>query len=69
MQLHFKMDGCSPSVSLKFSGVITPSDPQDKPVLIAGQIKNLVKVKYDLLKIKLEPRVSQEVMYLFISCY
>ncbi|XP_075231880.1 putative aminopeptidase NPEPL1 granny smith protein isoform X2 [Lycorma delicatula] len=54
------MDGCSPSVSLKFSGVITPSDPQDKPVLIAGQIKNLVKVKYDLLKIKLEPRVSQE---------
>lgn len=58
---HFtKMEGGPSSVSLKFSGVLTPSDPQEKPVLIAGQIKNLVKVKYDILKIKLEPRVSQE---------
>ncbi|RZF35984.1 hypothetical protein LSTR_LSTR005397 [Laodelphax striatellus] len=45
---------------IRFSGTLTPSDPLVKPVLIVGQMKNLTKVKYDLLKVKLEPRVDQE---------
>ncbi|XP_022185741.2 probable aminopeptidase NPEPL1 isoform X2 [Nilaparvata lugens] len=45
---------------IRFSGTISPSDPLEKPVLIVGQMKNLTKIKYDLLKQKLEPRVDQE---------
>lgn len=50
-----------PTVKLEFQDGLTPSDPQKKPVLIVGQLKNLAKVKYDEIKIKLEPRVTEEV--------
>lgn len=47
-------------VKLRFSSVLTPSDPNQHPVLIVGQLKNLHRVSYDVLKTKLEPRVTEE---------
>lgn len=48
-------------VNLLFSRNLAPSDPSQRPVLIVGQLKNLAKVNYDTIKVKLEPRVSEEV--------
>ncbi|PSN48819.1 putative aminopeptidase NPEPL1 [Blattella germanica] len=49
------------SAKLQFLGHLTPSDPQTRPVVIIGQVKNLAKVKYADIKVKLEPRVTEEV--------
>lgn len=49
------------NIQLKFSNHLTPSDPHLHPVLIIGQIKNLTKITYDDIKLKLEPRVKEEV--------
>nr|AMO02523.1 aminopeptidase NPEPL1 [Tityus serrulatus] len=49
------------NVQLKFSNCLTQSDPHLYPVLIIGQSKNLVKVTYDDIKLKLEPRVKEEI--------
>ncbi|XP_013389670.1 probable aminopeptidase NPEPL1 [Lingula anatina] len=46
--------------TVKFSADLTPSDPQHYPVVIIGQLTNLVQVKYDTIKCKLEPRVDRE---------
>ncbi|XP_050397039.1 probable aminopeptidase NPEPL1 [Patella vulgata] len=48
------------AVTLKFSATLSESDPQNNPVLIVGQIKNLNKVTYEKVKLKLEPRVDAE---------
>lgn len=49
------------NVLLKFSGQLTSCDPSQHPVLIVGQLRHLAKVKYEVLKVKLEPRVNEEV--------
>ena len=48
-------------VKLRFSGTLTQSDPNQHPVVIVGQLKNLHRVSYEVLKVKLEPRVTEEV--------
>ena len=48
-------------VALHFSGELSKSDPAQHAVLIVGQIHHLLKLTYEKLKVKLEPRVSEEV--------
>ena len=50
------------NVNLKYSGSLNVSDPSQHPVLIVGQLKNLTKVRWEAIKAKLEPRVTEEVM-------
>lgn len=45
---------------LVFSSKLTKTDPQQKPVLIIGQVKHLSQLTYHDVKTKLEPRVSDE---------
>lgn len=49
------------NTKLSFHGKLTQSDPQKKPVLFIGQVKHLALLKYDDIKCKLEPRVTEEV--------
>lgn len=49
------------SAKLKFLGSLTQTDPYVHPVVIIGQVKNLAKIKFSDLKVKLEPRVTEEV--------
>ena len=49
------------SAKLKFLGSLTQTDPYIHPVVIIGQVKNLAKVNFSDLKVKLEPRVNEEV--------
>lgn len=55
------MEGGAAEVKLKFQSGLAPSDPQQTPVLIVGQLSNLTAVKFETIKVKLEPRVSEEV--------
>lgn len=55
------MEGGAAEVKLTFQSGLAPSDPQQTPVLIIGQLKNLTTVKFETIKVKLEPRVSEEV--------
>lgn len=55
------------STQLVFSNVLSRTDPQQNPVLIIGQVKHLTQVKYQDIRIKLEPRVSEEVYKTAIS--
>ncbi len=48
-------------VNLRFSGTLSPCDPSQNPVLVVGQLKNLNKVTFDQVKVKLEHRVTEEV--------
>lgn len=49
------------NVKLLFSNSLKTSDPNEHPVLIVGQVKYLSNIGYDVLKVKLEPRVNEEV--------
>uniref|UniRef100_T1J675 Cytosol aminopeptidase domain-containing protein n=1 Tax=Strigamia maritima TaxID=126957 RepID=T1J675_STRMM len=49
------------NVKINFSGVLTTTDPREQPVIIIGQMKNLQKISFNDVKIKLEPRVTEEV--------
>lgn len=49
------------SAKLQFLGSLTQTDPSIHPVVIIGQVKNLAKIKFSDLKVKLEPRVTEEV--------
>ncbi|XP_030371693.1 probable aminopeptidase NPEPL1 [Scaptodrosophila lebanonensis] len=53
---------------IKFSPTLTRSDPQQKPVLIIGQLRHLNLLKFEQLACKLEPRVSEETFKNAISC-
>ena len=43
-----------------YSAGLAPSDPVTTPVIIIGQHQHLARVKWDDIKVKLEPRVSQD---------
>lgn len=45
---------------LVFPTGLTITDPQETPVLIVGQVRHLTQLKYQQIKYKLEPRVSEE---------
>lgn len=49
------------STKLSYRGTLSTTDPQQNPVLFIGQVKHLASLKYDDVKCKLEPRVSEEV--------
>lgn len=46
---------------ITFSNSLKKSDPQQNPVLIIGQVKHLTQLKYEQIRVKLEPRVTEEV--------
>jgi len=48
------------NVTLSFGCGLTTSDPNHHPVCFIGQLKNLNSISYDDVKIKLNPRVSEE---------
>nr|CAD7579226.1 unnamed protein product [Timema californicum] len=48
-------------VNLEFPSTLSKSDPQKQPVIIIGQLKNLMKAKYSSVKAKLEPHVTEQV--------
>lgn len=49
------------SAKLQFLGSLTQTDPHVHPVVIIGQVQNLAKIKFNDIKVKLEPRVTEEV--------
>nr|CAD7266498.1 unnamed protein product [Timema shepardi] len=51
-------------VNLEFPSTLSKSDPQKQPVIIIGQLKNLMKAKYSSVKAKLEPHVTEQVLKL-----
>ncbi|KAB0804806.1 hypothetical protein PPYR_01776 [Photinus pyralis] len=48
-------------VKLTFNNFLTKGDPQETPVLIIGRLTNLLRIKYQDIKCKLEPRVTEDV--------
>lgn len=49
------------TTKIVFGNSLSRSDPQQSPVLIIGQVKHLNLLKYQDIKVKLEPRVTEEV--------
>lgn len=52
------------SVVLDFKSSAGDSEPQNRPVLIIGQLANLQQVGWNQIKGKLQPGVSKEVLKL-----
>jgi hypothetical protein len=50
-------------VAVKFAAGASAGDPMERPVTIIGQVKNLQKINFDAVRAKLEPRVTEEVLY------
>lgn len=48
-------------VKITFNSYLTKADPQETPVLIIGRLTNLLRLKYQDIKCKLEPRVTEDV--------
>lgn len=48
------------STKIRFSGTLSKTNPESSPVLVIGQLKNLARITYDDVKVKLEPRVDAE---------
>lgn len=46
---------------IHFNTQLTQTDPQQHPVLIIGQLRHLSLLKFDDIKIKLEPRVTANI--------
>lgn len=55
-------------VKVTFSNKLTESDPLVNPVIILGKLENLKQVPYDVIKAKLEPRVSEVVYQSALIC-
>ncbi|KAJ8710379.1 hypothetical protein PYW07_009745 [Mythimna separata] len=56
------------SVSIKFRSGLTPSDPEQQPVLIVGQAQHLSALNWEDVRCKLEPRVSEEAWRRGLQC-
>lgn len=46
---------------LIYRNALSRSDPLKNPVIIIGQVKHLTQLKYQDIKVKLEPRVNEDV--------
>lgn len=55
------------STKLIFRSGLTKTDPQQTPVLIIGQVKHLTQLKFQDIKSKLEPRVSEDVFKVAVA--
>lgn len=47
-------------MTIRINKSLTVSDPRVHPVLIIGQLRHLSGLKFEHIKIKLEPRVNEE---------
>ncbi|XP_002736297.1 putative aminopeptidase NPEPL1 [Saccoglossus kowalevskii] len=56
------------NVELKYSHVVSQSDPNDKTVVIIGQLHALTSLPFELVKPKLEPRVDAEGFKAAVRC-
>ncbi|XP_077982867.1 putative aminopeptidase NPEPL1 [Glandiceps talaboti] len=56
------------NVELKYSSTVSPSDPNDRPVVIIGQLHYLASIPFDAVKPKLEPRVDGEGFRAAVKC-
>ncbi|CAB3232434.1 unnamed protein product [Arctia plantaginis] len=56
------------SVSIKFRWGLSPSDPEQQPVLIVGQASHIASLTWDDVRCKLEPRVTEEAWRRGIQC-
>jgi len=57
----------SANTKLVFSSKLSRTDPQENPVLIVGQVKHLNQLNFDDIRVKLEPRVPQDIFTNAIS--
>ncbi|XP_069113273.1 probable aminopeptidase NPEPL1 [Argopecten irradians] len=48
------------STEIIFSGTLSQTNPETSPVIIVGQVKNLARISFNDVKMKLEPRVDAE---------
>ncbi|XP_034243445.1 probable aminopeptidase NPEPL1 isoform X1 [Thrips palmi] len=55
-------------VKITFSNKLTESDPLVNPVIIIGKLENLKQVSFNVIKAKLDPRVSEEVYQSALTC-
>lgn len=53
---------------ISINKTLTPTDPQHHPVLIIGQLRHLSILKFEHVKCKLAPRVSEEIFQSAITC-
>ena len=49
------------NVKLRYAAELSTTDPAQHAVLIVGQMRHLLKLSYDKIKVKLEPRVTDDV--------
>ncbi|CAH0686733.1 unnamed protein product [Chilo suppressalis] len=56
------------SVNIKFRYCLTPTDPEQNPVLIVGQVAHLNSLSWNDVRCKLEPRVTEESWRRGLSC-
>lgn len=49
--------------AIKINRSLTEADPRMHPVLIIGQLRHLSSLKFDHIKSKLEPRVTNEIFH------
>jgi len=52
------------NVVLEFKASAGDSEPQNRPVLIVGQLANLQQINWTQVKGKLQPVVTKEVTYI-----
>ena len=49
------------NVKLRFRAELSTTDPAQHAVLIVGQLRHLLKLPYEKIKVKLEPRATEDV--------
>jgi probable aminopeptidase NPEPL1 len=55
------------STKLVFHSGLTKTDPHQSPVVIIGQVKHLTQLKFQDIRNKLEPRVTEDVFKVAVS--
>jgi probable aminopeptidase NPEPL1 len=55
------------STKLVFRSGLTKTDPHQSPVVIIGQVKHLTQLKFQDIRNKLEPRVTEDVFKVAVS--
>ncbi|NWR14030.1 PEPL1 aminopeptidase, partial [Emberiza fucata] len=55
------------NVQLEFQASAGEADPQSRPLLVLGQLHNLHRLPWAQLRGKLQPRVTEEICFFFLS--
>lgn len=56
------------SNTIQFNATLQTTDPKFHPVLIVGQLRHLSSLRFDQVRVKLEPRVTAETFENAIAC-